>query len=317
MLSDIGTSSHKYSVSLSYSNNKSGRSKYNSVSLGLGYRPFDWLQLSGSIPYMDVSGKDVFWELDQTELVRREFEYSNSGLGDVMIMAWANALYPFLDHSDTKTDPADDEEELIDDPAIYIGLGVKLPTGSHDEDDPTKLKFDQSKSKITGQFSEADGIIPNRFQLGSGTTDILVGIFYMQRFGDFTPSAGVSYQFTGGDNDIGYEKSDRVSWTLGTKYMLYKTIDCRQLYLSGGLSGVTNTSRDFDHSENTSLIDYQPIGRVPGTDGTYNFYSLGMGYEVTRNLTINGSVTLPLSKANERSDNSFDRSISVGVQFKF
>jgi hypothetical protein len=160
-------------------------------------------------------------------------------------------------------------------------------------------------------------MLPSRFQLGTGTTDILVAAFYQQRFGRWQPSVGLSYQFTGGENDIGYERSDRISWTVGTKFHLMDRPDCMQFYLYGGISGSDITSNDVDHSEDTTQLGSQEKGKVDGTKGTYNFYNLGVGYDITRNLTVSGGLTLPLDSQDDDSEYSFDRSYSLTLQLRF
>ncbi len=318
MLSDFSHNTKTFALSLAYSNTDSGTSTYQSYSLGARYRVLDWLQLTASVPYTDIDGRDVVWDQPAPGVDRRNvFEYSNSGLGDVIVMGWLDCLYPFCDEK-----PAADEDAInltiegTGDPLVYFGVGVKLDTGDDDEFDRAKYIFDRSKA-VTGEPSESDGILPSRLQLGTGTTDILLGMIYQQRFGRFTPSVGLSYQMGGGENSVGYERSDRVSWAAGGKYIIWQP-DCdRQFYASAGVSGTTMTSRDIDHSEDTTLLGSQERGRVRGTRGTYNFYNLGLGYDINEDITLSGSYVLPIDDPDEDSEYSFGSSFSVSLQFRF
>lgn len=322
MLSDIGTTSSKFGLSFNASANESGDSSFDSISIGLSYRPFEWLQLSGAIPYMFIKGNEVIWDQYDTgggimANRRNEFRYDQDGMGDIMVMAWANTLYPFFDHPEGDEEPTTEEKEAFSEyPALYVGFGVKFDNADDDEFDAKKFAFDREKA-ITGEPNISDGILPSKYQLGTGTTDILVGLYYLQRFGDFTPSAGISYQFVGGENSVGYEKSDVFSWSIGTKYTLIQTEDCRQLYLNAGISGVTTTSRDYDHSEDTTKLLSQPRGRVAGTNETYTFYSFGAGYEITKSIMVTGGITLPLNDPDKDSNYSFDRAFNIGLQYRF
>ncbi|MBU0753789.1 MAG: outer membrane beta-barrel protein, partial [Planctomycetes bacterium] len=183
--------------------------------------------------------------------------------------------------------------------------------------DDAKYVFDSVTKNLTGETSESFGLLPTRFQLGTGTTDPIVALFFMQRFGKFQPSLGLSYQFSGGENAVGYERSDRFGVNAALKYTAMKTKDCRELYLTGGFSSSTAISRDFDHSEDVTRLGSQPVGRVPNTDGTYSFWSLGVGYDLTKSLAISLGYTDTLTTADEQSNYSFDQSISLGLQYRF
>jgi hypothetical protein len=318
MLSDFGNTSKTYALSLGYSNTASGASDYNSVNLGLRYRAFDWLQVTASIPYSFIDGHDVMWDYPATGVRKNVFEYENNGLGDISVMGWFDLLYPFRQDETAaeKEVVASDTLEGTGKPLLFLGLGAKLDTGTHDEWDQTKYDFDRSKA-LTGELSDSDGRLPSRYQLGTGTTDTLFGLIYQQRFGRFTPSAAFSYQMSGGENSIGYERSDSVSWAAGLQYVIYQPACNRRLYVNVSLSRSTTTSRDFDHSEDTTRMPSQPKGRVAGTQGTYNFYGFGIGYDLTEDMTVSAACTLPLNNPDEDSEYSFDRSVGVSLQYRF
>ncbi|MEW6743932.1 MAG: hypothetical protein AB1486_14365 [Planctomycetota bacterium] len=301
-------------------------SDYDSLSLGLRLRAAEWLQLTANIPYSFIDGKEVIWDQTAPGVDRRnEFEYSNSGLGDVTLVGWFNVLYPFTAEDltgavDLSVPEQKPEEELTiegtGDPLVYLGIGVKVPTGSYDEKDAAKLKFDRSKS-LTGETSESDGVLPARFQLGTGTTDGLFSLVYQQRFGRITPSLGVTYELSGGENDVGYERGDRLSWAAGVKYVLYRPGCNRQLYVSAGLSGVSVLDDDVDHSEDTTQLGPQEVGVIPDTKGTYNYYNFGGGYDITEDFTIRASIILPFDNPDTDSEYGFEQSFGLSLQYRF
>jgi hypothetical protein len=330
MLSDFRDDDNPFAISLGYGYTESGDSEYNSINLGLRWRPNKWLQFTASIPYLDIEGEEV-QVVDARDPVTdlpvqfvEEFSYSESGIGDVTLMAWANVLCAFLE--DTPLDDpsleeaekaAESDVEGIGDPALYFGAGVKLPTGDEDATDAAKYVFDSTTKNLTGEYSSSFGLIPTRFQLGTGTTDPIAAVFYVQRFGRFQPSAGFSYQWSGGKNDVDYERSDRFGWNVSCKYVAMVHEDCRQLYVTGGVSSSTATSRDYDHSEDVTQLGSQDVGRVDDTDGTYTFWSLGVGYDLLENLTVNASYTDSLSSPDENSNYSYDYSFGLGLQYRF
>jgi hypothetical protein len=300
--------------------------------LGLRYRPYDWLQLTAGIPYKDIAAKEVFIDSRPVggtfETRRSVFRYNDDGLGDITLMGWLDLLYPFTHGERIETTAVSDVEyveeehspEGVGDPFFYLGLGVKLDTGVHDERSIAKYNYDRKGpfGDLTSvERSVADGVVPAAYQTGTGTTDLLASLVYQQQFGHWIPVASLSYQMTGGDNSVGYEFSDKFSWSAGTKYVISQTPDCRQFYVNGAISGLLNMDPDKDHSENTKLLGSQKVGDVPQTEGTYNFYGFGVGYDITTSIRVNASFTLPLGTHNSDSDNSFDRQIGVGVQYRF
>ncbi|MHC4944333.1 MAG: transporter [Planctomycetota bacterium] len=330
MLSDFRDDDNRFAVSFGYGYTESGDSEYNSLNLGLRWRPLKWLQFTASIPYLDIEGDEIQIvnatdPVDDTpvQFVER-FKYDENGLGDITVMGWVNVLCPFLEESLIDDIPGEEAKkdaatalEGMGNPALYVGVGVKLATGDHDATDAQKFIFDSQTKNLTGEYSESFGLIPTRFQLGTGTDDPIAAVFYMQRFGRFQPSAGFSYQWSGGENDVAYERSDRFGWNASCKYVAMLTEDCRELYVTGGVSGSTATSRDIDHSNDVTKLGPQEVGRVDGTDGTYTFWSIGVGYDLMENLTINASYTDSLSEADEDSNYSYDYSFGLGLQYRF
>ncbi|MBU0755140.1 MAG: hypothetical protein KJ645_08360, partial [Planctomycetes bacterium] len=142
MLSDFRDDDSPFAFSLGYGNTGSGDSTYNTVALGLRWRPVGWLQVTTSIPYSFVDGDDLQVvhlrdPVDDTPYTETErFKYDEEGIGDITIMGWVNLLYPFMDEVTPEERAVQDPEEVdtddIGDPFIFLGAGVKLPTGEYE-----------------------------------------------------------------------------------------------------------------------------------------------------------------------------------------
>jgi hypothetical protein len=275
-----------------------------------------------------------------------EFHYNQEGMGDITIMSWFNVAYPFLRkpaQADGKEKPGEVKEATAKSgndkpgkikpepekgsdglkgygyPMVFLGVGLKLDMGTHDEWDYQKYLYDRrlAEDKGTGEYSISDGIIPAGYQLGTGTTDILFGIYYQQRLGRFVPCAGLTYQYSGGENTVGYERSDKLMWSLGTKYIISQDEKKRQFYINTSLSGTNILGDDIDHSENTTLLGIQEKGDIPDTGGSFEFIQLGLGYDITKYMSVSASVKRPLGSQGSDSENAFDHQFSVGMTFKF
>jgi hypothetical protein len=316
MLSDLSDPS-KFAVSVSGSHTASGDTTYNSAALGLRYRPMDFLVITASFPYVNIKSKENVVYTDSSTGTLR---YDTDGQGDISAMGWVNVAHLMLKMGEPpgaieETGP----EPLtgIGDPMLYLGAGVKFDNAPFDERDVDKYLYDRDKATFTGERSIADGVIPAYYQQGTGTTDFLMGLLYQQRFGRFTPSAALSFVDTGGRNDVGYERGNKFSWSAGTKYTFFRGEDCSQFYAQGGISGLKVVQDDYDHSEDTTALGSQPVGKVEDTKGTYNFYYLGLGYELGKQWSFIASAQFPLTNHNQDTDNSFDRQFGLSIQYRF
>ncbi|MHC4661235.1 MAG: hypothetical protein ACYS8W_06055 [Planctomycetota bacterium] len=355
MLSGLGDDRVRFITSLDYSVAESGKTAYRSYSVSLKYLPFRWLILSASVPYQSISGFDTRWEtytdaFSNPVTKYEEFHYNQEGVGDISVMAWINLAYPFYKKpappcplektpqsgekpesrgpikrqkdapdSNKKSNGKDKNPlEGFGEPVVLFGIGLKLDTGKHDVWDYQKYVYDRSISEdLTGEYSITDGIIPASYQLGTGTTDILTGIYYQQRFGRFVPTASLVYQLTGGENSVGYERSDKVSWNLSTKYILNVMGNNRQFCINGGLSGSITTSADTDHSENTMMLGIQELGEIPDSDADYKFWDIGLSYDFTPSISAKAGFKFPLGSSEGTTENAFDKLFSLGITFRF
>lgn len=281
----------------------------------MSYRPRKWLVLAGEVGYTDIDGEETIVDDLGGGLSRYNvFSYDSRGVGDISLMGWAE-MFTLLSSPEDGSSPEDEEPGSVGDPALYLGVGVKLPTGRHDEKDRQKLLYDRANS--IGEVSDSDGLVPSYFQMGTGTTDGLFGVVYQQRFGRFVPQVGLSYTVSGGSNSKGYERSNVFGWSVSTKFILMNLEDCRQLYVRGGFSGVYKASRDIDHSENNRLAGSQEKGRVSDTDGAFNYLDLGLGYDITEYLTANVQAKFPMNNSGSSTSFNFDKMIAVSVLLRF
>jgi len=114
-----------------------------------------------------------------------------------------------------------------------------------------------------------------------------------------------------------YKRGDKLMWSAGTKYVISCTKDKRQFYVLGGFSGIIKNEKDVDRSEDTSLVGFQEKGRIHDSDGSFSFFDIGMGYDITRYMSVGASLKLPLSKTDSKSENAFDRQLGFSLTFKF
>ncbi len=310
MLSDIREDSNRFGVTFGYNLAKSGDVDAKSMTASIKYRPLDWFLVSATVPFTKIKGQ---------EEGRGILDYSVQDWGDATVMGWSNLAYFFLDDTGQ---PAVAEEEGSDplrgtgDPAFYVGLGLKLDTGTDDEFDYHKAYMQTRLPGSTGEISESFGILHPRFQTGTGTEDLLVGAVYQQRFGHFQPSVGVAYQMTGGENSVGYERSNKFSWALAAKYMFWCN-EGKEFAVRGGISGLIATEHDVDHSENVFLGGSQKIGSVDGTKDDWLFWSVGVGYDLMENLSLNLGATFPLGHQDSGSEYAFDHQYSMSLEYRF
>jgi hypothetical protein len=317
-------------VTLFYSRTDSGDSQYRTVSVGLRWRPWDWLHLTAGVPYTFIDGEENITELVDDglgNLVEQTttFNYENSGIGDITVVAWINTLYPFTGRettlpaeggADADTVVAEDPFDSSGEPYLFFGAGLKLPTGIYDEFDDAKFVYDDSKN-ITGEYDISEGVLDPRFQLGTGTWDPMIGLVYQQRFWRFQPNLGASYTFTGGKNDVGYEFGDRVAMAASLRFFMYRTESGCQGWVSAGVNGVYVLEDDYDHSEDTTKLGSQPKGEVEDTKGFYDFYNLGIGIDLHKDLTLYGMYSHYLTQHDSDNPYSFDNGLSVGLQYRF
>lgn len=146
-------------------------------------------------------------------------------------------------------------------------LGLKLPTGSH-----TK----------TGSLTDGSGpaVIDRGLQPGSGTTDAIIGAYYVDAFnhdwGYFT-QAIVQKPL---DTSDGYKPGDSLNLNLGLRYQGFDDIT-PQLQVN---------ARFVEHDHGQSADG----AYAPGTGGTLVYLSPGATYRVNKQVKVYGYVQLPI-----------------------
>lgn len=151
---------------------------------GAMYAPTDWLTLMGMVNYISKDMTHITFEAmpgGDGEIDRiGGFTTRSEGFGDTTV----TALIKLLD-----TPRPDGKDHL------HINLGLSLPTGSITERDDV----------LTPMNTRPTLRLPYAMQLGSGTFDLLPGVTYTGRQGDF--SWGAQYRATirlEDENDEGY-----------------------------------------------------------------------------------------------------------------
>jgi hypothetical protein len=148
------------------------------TTLGLDYSPDGTWGLSALLPYFDRSHETV--APGDTALSSSR----GSGMGDLRLLARYQGFR--------------------EDRAFGVQVGVKLPTGR------TKDAF------ISGP--QAGGPLDRGLQLGSGTTDLLVGLYASgQIAGPWAGFAQALYQVPGGEKD-GYRPGNGLNLNAGVRY---------------------------------------------------------------------------------------------------
>lgn len=198
---------------------------------------------------------------------------------------------------------------------FFVGAGVKLPTGEHDIFDMDKYDFDRSKA-ITGEYSETDGFLPPSFQLGTGTTDVNLGFTYSQRFWRLTPTAGFVYTVSGGANSLAYERSDKISWNVASRFAIHRFDGPIDVSAKLGVSGILALGHDVDHSENTRLLGSQERGFVEGSQNDYVFADLGVQTDWFNGVNFSLIARFPLGATGD-SEISFNYQIAATLSARF
>jgi len=149
---------------------------------GAMYAPSDWLTLMAMVNYIDKSMDHITFQGGMGTTRLGTFTTESEGFGDTTVTALIKLLdQPSVDGNDH----------------VHINLGLSLPTGSITERDDI----------LTPGGGTPTVRLPYSMQLGSGTFDLLPGITYTGRDGDF--SWGAQYRATlrlEDENDEGYRR---------------------------------------------------------------------------------------------------------------
>jgi len=150
--------------------------------LGAMYAPSDWLTLMAMVNYIDKSMDHITFQGGMETTRLGTFTTESEGFGDTTVTALIRLL---------------DKPRAYGNDHVHINLGLSLPTGSITETDDI----------LTPMGARPTVRLPYAMQLGSGTFDVLPGITYTGRDGDF--SWGAQYRATlriEDENDEGYRR---------------------------------------------------------------------------------------------------------------
>ncbi|MBI5446290.1 MAG: hypothetical protein HY900_34385, partial [Deltaproteobacteria bacterium] len=311
-------------VTLGYTGTWTRGGEIHGLQLTALLRPVSWVLASAGASALRIRGQETYVDevlVDDVPTPRETtFTHRNSGLGDVTLWAWAELAHFVAPDPGEGTQPRDSKEAAsgpaLGFPSLFVGLGVKLPTGRADEWDPEKLAWDRSKA-ISGESSSSDGVLSPRFQLGTGTTDLLAGILAVQKIGDLAFSASGSLQIPGGANEVGYERSPKASWSASVRWVLHSYPGGREISVRAGLSGVLARARDIDHSENTRLLGSQEKGLVDGSNADFVFADLAANWDFRGPFTVGIAARLPVGSGAQASENSFRFQLGFSLGGKF
>jgi len=149
---------------------------------GAMYAPTDWITLMGMVNYIDKSMDHITFDGPMGNTRLGTFTTESEGFGDTSLTALIRLFdKPRVDGNDH----------------VHLNLGLSLPTGSITETDDI----------LTPMGGTPTVRLPYSMQLGSGTFDLLPGITYTGRDGDF--SWGAQYRATlrlEDENDEGYRR---------------------------------------------------------------------------------------------------------------
>lgn len=196
---------------------------------------------------------------------------------------------------------------------VLIGAGLKFPTGKHDIYDQNLYDYDHGKN-ITGEYDKSAGIVPNEFQLGSGTLDLMAGFYYMVPVYNCPVFLSATYIHALGENSYGYEKKDRYAYSLGTKISVSEE---PALFVNTGFSGIWIIGEDVNHAEDVSLLGSQEIGRVEDTAGVYLYLDAGLSWKLDDSYSLSLTTKWPLISGGKSTQHSMDYQFSLGLTVNF
>lgn len=172
-----------------------------------------------------------------------------NGLGDIVL----NAYFKIFEHTATAND------KLIAQ-SLWAGVGIKGPTGSYDLKEQTA----------------AAGSSPNIFQLGTGSTDLLMNLRYDIRMQDFGVNANATYKFNT-ENADDYRYGNKLSGNLAAYYKISMGMDKRI---------VPNVGLSYDHQAKDETLQHRIdetgghiLNAVLGVETSFKAVSLGFTFQ--------------------------------------
>ena len=252
------------------------RSAYGSLQMSLNH----WITVAFAGSYGHTFGEKAMY-LDEI------FDYDVSGMNDVGIMAWFDILGI---HTITPCPLDGDVTKVPDYFHLMLGAGATFPTGKYSFTDPEW------------------GPYPAEYQLGTGTTDYVASMAAFKRFGRWQPQAAFLYKLSGGENPVGYWRSDSYAAKADLIY-LFDPIRKGAVMVGATWSHVMENDRDYSWGAPGMYKE------IAGTEGDIvNGYIAG-GMEVWKGWRPGLAFSFPIYQ--QDGDDNFSYSISAYVNYHF
>lgn len=219
-------------------------------------------------------------------------EFSISGVGDMSLsfsFDLTEVIKPTLERKVCPKTNAyyfdrTDADDFVRAPHFILGIGLSIPTGSDDE-------------------MNGPSLIGAPYQPGAGVLRPLVSLSYSQDIGCVTPRASIAYNFSGGENDAGYEYADSVSMSIST---FVSCIGNRNLVFFTGFSSLYQSDKDASFGV-----------EVAGTSGTFNSFEFGFVTEPAQKMSIGLSFQFSVSSSTTDQPGAQDYRFSIGMSYRF
>lgn len=190
---------------------------------------------------------------EQTVLLTNESK-KIQGLGDITILAQYNVLNTFFDSTAHTFDHT-----------LNIGLGTKLATG--------RYQYDES---IEGEVAN-----PN-FQLGTGSTDLLLSTIYTTRYKKMGLNTEVNYRITT-ENSQGYRFANRFSAATS----VFRTIPVKTTSLLPNLGvSAEYAKQDLRNGVRNEFTGGSTVNIVTGTELFTRHFTAGLSVQLPVYQTV-------------------------------
>ncbi len=187
-----------------------------------------------------------------------ELNGSKNGLGDVAVMGYYNL---FSKRS------VIGEKLLVQ--SLYVGAGVKLPTG----------KYEPAERTLVQQS-------PNNFQLGTASTDFTLNATYDVRLMDFGINANVNYKIN---------TTNKYDYRYGNKFtsnvLAYYKIRVANMLTVAPNAGILYEQAEKDTEDKKFSVDESgghTVSVVTGLEASVKRFSFGANYQAVASQNLAG-----------------------------
>ncbi len=225
------------------------------------FYPLKRVQLLAFVPY----------SVNEQTIILTDESKKIQGLGDISITAQYNILNTFFDSTAHTFDHT-----------LNIGIGTKLATG--------KYRYDESL---------ADEVANPNFQLGTGSTDLLLSSIYTVRYTKLGWNTEVSYRVTS-ENSQGYRFANRFS----AATTFFRTVSIKNTSLLPNLGvSIEHAKQDLRSGVRNEFTGGSTLNIVTGAEFFAKYFTTGISvqlpvYQTVANgdLSARPSLSLHLTK---------------------